>query len=432
MAYSLMWGAVVQHGSHWVVPGDIWGMFRSAHYVGWGDIGDVYAPPTGLVTLPLLAALLAPVAMLSGTLGLTESLPYFIPHPGAWLLLGPAELIIGATVLFPMDALAEHLGLGAGRRRVLCVVEAILVWPTVAMWGHPEDALAVAFAAYGLLATVRGNTRSAGWLWGAAVATQPLVVLVLPVALALTPVRRWAGTALRTALPGITLIVIPLVQEWRQTSRALFQQPNFPSIDHATPWLSLAPVLSPQHRTITDQLARFPVDGTFRYVTTRATGMAGEVVAAGPGRMMAIGLSVVIGVWVYRTRPSLRSAIWAAGLALSLRCVFEAVMNPYYLWPPLALLVLAAAVPPVSAAATPACAGAAPPTHAAASWWRFWAVGADAALLSAYSYHRAGPWLYWVPMVVMLGVAVLLARPGRAGGPDRRPSGTAFGRTARS
>ncbi len=39
MAYSLLWGPVVRHRATWVFPGDIWGAYRSAHFIAWGDVG---------------------------------------------------------------------------------------------------------------------------------------------------------------------------------------------------------------------------------------------------------------------------------------------------------------------------------------------------------------------------------------------------------
>ena len=399
MAYSLLWGVVVQHGSRWVMPGDIWGTYRAAHYVGWGDIGDVYSPLTGLVTLPLITVVLAPVAVLTGHLGLSESLPFFLTHPTAWLVLGPVELLIGATVLFPLDALAEHLGVTAIRRLVLCVVEAVLVWPVVALWGHPEDALAMTFALYGLLAALRGKWGVSGWLWGAALATQPLVVLMLPIVFALAPVRRWTGLALKSVIPGVTLVLVPLLQQWQHTSRALLEQPNYPAIDHATPWVALAPVLSPAHLGVSRHLAAVTSGGRTHFTTSLVTSRVGEVVAAGPGRLIAMALSLAIGVWVYRSRPSAKAVVWCAALALALRCVFESVMNPYYLWPPLAVALLVAA---------------------GTARWRFVLTTVAATAVTVYSYHHAGPWVWWLVVVALLGVAMASSRPGRSTGRGAR------------
>jgi len=387
MAYSLWWAPLTHRGPIWITPGDLWRTFRSAHYVAWGDIGDVYNNQTALVTLPGISVVLAPVAFISYHLGLTESLPFVLAHPTAWLLLGPAELLIGALALFPLDRLAETIGIARRARGWLSLAEGAVLWPMLAIWGHPEDALALAFAILGLLAMLRANWRSTGWWFGLAFVMQPLVVLVVPIALASAPVRRWLRLAVRMALPSIALVAIPLTTEWRQTSPALFQQPNYPTIDHATPWLSFAPVLSRAHATVLQHLAERPVNGRTGFTVVTHHTIAGEVVAAGPGRTIAIVLALFIGVWVLRHRPSVPQMVWLAGLALSLRCVFEAVMDPYYLWPPLALLLVVSA----------------------RDWRRFLITVAAAAAATVSSYHDTGPWSYWLPIVFLLGVSLVSA-----------------------
>ena len=151
MAYSLAWGPIVRHRAMWVFPEDIWGAYRSAHFIGWGSLGSVYAAGTRVVTFPGILLLLAPLAMLSGSLGMTESFPHLTPHPTAWLLLGPYEIVIGCTALFAFDALATHLQIPPSRRVMLCFAEGVVLWPTLVIWGHPEDALALALAVYGLV-----------------------------------------------------------------------------------------------------------------------------------------------------------------------------------------------------------------------------------------------------------------------------------------
>ena len=188
MAYSLWWNPVVHHSPVWVIPGDIWSTFRAAHWVGWGDIGAIYGKDTQLVTFPGIAVLLAPVAMVSGALGLGESLvPIILSRPTSWLLLGPAILLVGSTCLVAVDAMAEELGVSGRRRIVLSLMEAVVIFQVVTMWGHPEDLVALAFSLYALLAMFRGRWSLSGWLWGAAIVLQPLVVLMFPLAFVRTP-----------------------------------------------------------------------------------------------------------------------------------------------------------------------------------------------------------------------------------------------------
>jgi hypothetical protein len=231
-----------------------------------------------------------------------------------------------------------------------------------------------------------------GWLFGFAVVFQPLVVLIAPMLLAMAPLRRWLKLVLQGVVPTALLVAIPLAESWRQTTTALLKQPNYPAIDHATPWLALAPVLHPATPSVTQRLSEHSVPGGTRFTETLVHTVAGEVVAAGPGRLIAIALSFVLGAWAYRRRPSPRQIVWLCCVALSLRCVFESVMNPYYLWPPLAIaIVLVVASRPRLVVAVVAI--------SALTWW---------------SYVHIGPWEWWPPMVALLGIVVLAARPKRS------------------
>ncbi len=365
MAYSLAWNPAVHHSEVWVIPGDIWSTFRAAHWVGWGNIGSIYGKDTQLVTFPGIAVLLAPVAMVSGALGLGESItPIILARPTSWLLLGPAILLLGSTCLMAFDAMAEELGVNGHRRIVLSVMEAVVIVQVVTMWGHPEDLLALTFSLYALLAMFRGRWSLSGWLWGAAIVTQPLVILMFPLAFVRTPSRQRLRLCLYGALPSVVLLSAPLVTQWHQTSSVLFRQANARFLDHATPWVALSPTLS---RTM---------------------------VGAGPGRMIAILTAVLVGYLAYRRPPSAVGLLWLCALALSLRCFFESVIVVFYLGPPLALIVLTAAT--------------------SASWKRLVGAWAIAVVATVFAFHRASEWGYWLPMVAFLAIGLACAWPGRA------------------
>jgi hypothetical protein len=316
MAYGLWWPTVVRHHDYWLYSGDIWSAYRSAHYIGWGAFGSVYAVGTGVITFPGILLLLAPMAMVTGALGMTESFPYYVPHPTAWLALGPYEMLIGCSALFACDALAERLGVSRGRRALLSVAQGVALWPMLAFWGHPEDALGLALGVYALVLALDDRWTGAGWLFGAAVATQPLVILMLPVLLAMAGRPRVAALLARVTLPAVVLLVTPIVTQFHATVHELVDQPNFPRIDHVTPWTALAPKLG-------------------------GTG-TGVMVAAGPGRILAVLAACVLGWWARRWRDRPEALVWAVAAALALRCLTESVLVPYYLWPPLAVgLVLA-------------------------------------------------------------------------------------------
>jgi len=365
MAYSLWWNPVVHHSRDWVIPGDIWSTFRAAHWVGWGNIGGIYGADTQLVTFPGIAVLLAPVAMVSGAFGLGEShAPIFISQPTSWLLLGPAILLLASTSLMALDAMAEELGVHRPRRIVLSFMEAVVIFQVVTLWGHPEDTLALTFSLYAFLAMFRSRWSLSGWLWGAAIVTQPLAILILPLAFARTPAAHRARLCLYGALPSVVLLSAPLVMQWHRTSAVLLHQANARFLDHATPWIGLSPTLTP------------------------------TTVGAGPGRAIAILMAVLVGFMAYRRAPSGVGLLWLCALALSLRCFFESVMDAFYLGPPLVLIVLTAAT----------CASR---KRLVGSW-------VIAILATVFAFHRASEWGYWAPMVVFLAIGLACAWPGRA------------------
>ncbi len=364
MAYTLLWAPVVQHHAHWLVPGDIWQTFDTARYVGWGAIGDIYSPTYGLVTFPGIVVLLAPVPVVTEHLHLTESLAQFgTPRPTAWLVLGPVVLLIGSVCLPALDAVAERVGIPRGHRIVLVFSEAALVFLVVTMWGHPEDMLALGLALYALLAGTRGRWSLAGWLWGATLAFQPLAFLLFPLALAGVPPGRRLRVCIYAVVPTAVLLTPCLVSQWSMTTHALLHQANAARLDHPTPWIALSP----------------------RY--------SSQTVGAGPGRIFAVLLAGALGVLAWRRRPSFLGILWLGALALSGRCFFESVMNPFYLGPPLAVILLVAAARPGP--------------------WRLPATFAAALVASAVSFHRLSEWAYWTPMVALLAVGLALAWPGR-------------------
>ena len=63
----------------------------------------------------------------------------------------------------------------------------------VVLWGHPKDAVAVACLLYACLAASEKRWSRFGWLIGAAVAFEPVVLLALP-SCSLSPGgERWPG-----------------------------------------------------------------------------------------------------------------------------------------------------------------------------------------------------------------------------------------------
>ncbi|MDA8312090.1 MAG: hypothetical protein M0Z46_16070 [Actinomycetota bacterium] len=391
MAVSLLW-PIVGHGGGWLTPADLWGTFRDAHLVGWGGEADIYQARTGYLSPPAFPVLLAPVAMLSGALHLSESFPFYLHHPTAWLLLGPVELACGAWVLFPIDALARRLGVPRGRRLGAMWASAVLAVPLLVIWGHPEDLLALGCTLYALLAAFDARwTRSAALL-GVGLAFQPLVVLCAPLLIARMPWRTWARAAGIAVLPSALLLIAPLLHAWRTTLHAIVDQPTYPRIGRATPWVALAPIIQRAHALDTHAAARTAAAGRLLGATT-------EVTAGGPGRLIAIGIALAIGLVVALRGTSDKTLVALAALCLALRCVFESVMFPYYVVPALLVGVVAAA---------------------GVSRRRLVSSTVAAGACASVAYLHAGPWTYYLAVTALLLGAAALGAPGRKGAPEGR------------
>ncbi|HUA31551.1 MAG TPA: hypothetical protein VMC03_21910 [Streptosporangiaceae bacterium] len=380
MGSTTWWGPLITGNHGWVVPDDLWGTLAAADRLAHIDIAGLYTRSTGLVGFPGAAVILVPVAALIDAVGMSLRLPgAHNLHPAVWLLAGPYEMAISAVVLFAADALGERLGADRSKRAVLTAASAMALWCVSVEWGHPEDAVGVGLLLYAVLAlSLRKAPRSA-WLMGAAIAVQPVVLITLPLILVALEPRRVAGYLVRAATPAVVLLGTAAAANWPATVHAVANQPNWPRVDHPTPWTSLAPHLS------------------------------GGAVAAGPFRLMAIGVAFVAALILGRhfsqgrgrawSRQTLQEFLWWTALALALRSVFEPVMVAYYLWPVLAVAVIAAV------------------RH----WSRLAATSVLVTVITfASQVSLRGPWAWYAVMVAGLAVTLFLARlPRRLARPPR-------------
>jgi hypothetical protein len=192
ISLTIVWPPVVGKIG-WALPHDLWGTMVAARRLLHGQLGGLYTQPTGLITLPGGALILVPIVAVIDAAGLTLAVPGPDARPVVWLLAGPYQTAISGIALFAADAIAEHLAVPRLKRAVLAVASAAAAWSVTIRWGHPEDAVAVGLLMYSMLDLARGRTGRSAWLFGFAVATQPLVLLALPVALAVMNPRRVAG-----------------------------------------------------------------------------------------------------------------------------------------------------------------------------------------------------------------------------------------------
>jgi len=380
--FTTTWGPALLGRKEWALPYDLWGTLIATTRLAHGNIGGLYAPPTGLISLPGAAVILVPCAALISALGLSLVIPGpHNLHPPVWLLAGPYQIALCCVTLFAADALAEELGVRLPKRGLLAAASAGILWSVSARWGHPEDAVAVGLLLYAVLAQARGRLVLAGWLAGAAVCVQPLVLLALPVMLALLPWRRMAPFLVRAALPSVVLLGATAIANWHDTYLSVTSQPNSPVINHPTAWTSLAP-----------QMANHTVAaGPFRLATIVLACLCALAIRRRWQARVAAGADTKPSVW---SAPLLTEVLWWVALTLALRSFFEPVMVSYYPWPPMAVALIPAAT---------------------LSWPRLVAAGVLAGGLTAAA---QGPshavWIWWVPIVAGLVVLLALARPVRA------------------
>jgi len=382
MSSTLWWGPRLAGLTAWALPHDLWGTMIAANRLLHGHLGDLYTRPTGLITLPGGALILVPIVALTDFIGLPMHIPGHNADPASWLYAGPYETAISAVALFAADAIAEHLGLSRRRRLVLAAAGAMLLWNVTIRWGHPEDAVAVGLLLYAVLELAKASKPSrSAWLFGLAVAVQPLVLLSLPVVLAVMRPSRIAGYLTRAGIPGAALLGAAALANWHATYVAVTSQPNWPKVNHPTPWLALA------------------------------TPLRGGAVAAGPSRIVAIVVACACAVLVWRqcraareTRApqpwdsqTLLQVLWWVAVALAVRSAFEPVMVAYYVWPSLAIAL-------VTSAAT----------------WPFLlmtsAVAGTITFASQSSSHS--PWIWWAPLFTGLCLTLYLARVRRRAEPQ--------------
>ena len=96
------------------------------------------------------------------------------------------------------------------------------------------------------------------------------------------------------------------------------------------------------------------------------------------------------GVW----RPDdLTSLLWWIAVTLALRTVFEPVMVSYYVWPPLAVALVAAS----------------------RDWIRLLSATVTVSVLTFLAQGSwRNPWLWWTPIVLVLALTLAVSRPGRS------------------
>lgn len=296
----LLWG----HNAPWDVPGDIWEVYSSAIYVAHGGYAYLYDPGTGYASLPLAAIIVAPFEWVGERLHLVAGVPWHLRRPSMWLVLAPVVAIGCTPVIWAARSLAWELGV---RQRLWLVQLNALVVVSVpcAVFGHFEDALAVAGIFMAWRAAAR-NKWVAMAIWLAfAIASKEWAVLAVPMMICHAPHgQRVRLGAIAVAIP-LVLVAPCLVRDFSATVRAIF----IASYAHAVP----------------------------------TNGHVGLLSAFIPGGFTQVGVLVfAVGSALFRKWP-LQAAMCAVAALFALRVIAEPVAFLYYFSAPLSVLTMIAA-----------------------------------------------------------------------------------------
>jgi hypothetical protein len=240
------------------------------------------------------------------------------------------------------------------------------LWPTYVMWGHPEDSIALGCGCFALCALIDKRYKATGWWFAAGICFQPVVGLMLPVALGVAGARKAIPMLIRSGLVPGFLIAVPLLSNFRTTFRSVVEQPTYPPLgaSHDTPLVHLATPLAPplsksviahhgQHQLPSDMKGSGSTRALFHHYPGLKVLLQGPkiifhagaahlpaIVSGGVPRLGAIALASLL-AWLasrHRERPSF--VLWASAVALAARPIFEAVDFAYYLGIGTALLVV--------------------------------------------------------------------------------------------
>ncbi len=224
----------------WSLPHDLWGTMVAADRLLHGQFSRLYTRPTGLITLPGGALILTPlVALIDGLLLSSPAHPRPAPSASRDLAAG-RPLRDGHLRRSPLRGRRDRRAprLSMLRRALLAAAGAVLLWNVSIRWGHPEDAVAVGLLLYATLDLAKGQIDPAGPPGFSARRGDPAARAARTAGLlaVLTEADR------RLSHPGRPARRGPAGprggRELARHLHAVTRQPNWPSIDHPTPWLA--------------------------------------------------------------------------------------------------------------------------------------------------------------------------------------------------
>ncbi len=302
-----MWLEPLKWGVHqWLPPDDAWATLFASHYVANGAIVYIYEAHRAFVATPLFPILLSPVAAAGEQFKLTQNYPFVLPHPSIWpLYVTYAVTISSLPLLYAVRALATAMGVRRGRLPLQVLTTALCVVPVNVVFGHYEDALALALVLLSVRSLHRNRSLQAAFLVGLAVASKQWAILALPIVLVQIPRGRRVRAGFIALAPTGTLLGAALALDWKDAAGAMLRPASLPHLGHAALWVNAH---------------------------------AHQVVGTGPRSLLfllTVGLA-----WLVRERADTRRTLAVLGICLGARIFFEPVAYVYYLGPGLTLLLL--------------------------------------------------------------------------------------------
>jgi hypothetical protein len=306
----------------WLTLGDARWTIQSAQYAANGGLGAVYSVNIQFLPLPGFLLVLAPFAALGDHLGLINGYPFQLARPSMLLVMAPVFFVCGATAVLGVDYLAETLQISRLRRRILApAIGLLVVAPTTAWAGHPEDLLSLALSCLSLALLLRRRYLGSAAVLSVAILMQPWALLLIPLVTVASPARlRIRSVLCSSAAPALTGLLL-LALDWKDAFRSLVIQPMQGNGQHL-PWWSLS-------HPMTAIQSGIPV-----------------VVRVGSGPRAFAVLIAIAAAW--RIRKDVRPAtiMFVASVALVARAIFETQVWCYYLGPAAVFLALGAATAP--------------------------------------------------------------------------------------
>ena len=359
MAFAMLDSSVL-HGSGQYEASfdDLWRNWADGAYLTFGGgYGHIYVLDRTLETAPALQVAIAPIARLAS--GLSFPHPSVVLYPQAFWVAGPLFLGALALPLCAGDRWLQFMGVSDLRRRLPVLAVMAVTLPPIALFGHPEDMIALGAMLYGLTAAMEGRHRATGWWLGVALAFQFFAFLAIPIALVFLKRRQWGAAIVPMVAVPLSVLLVPLVSEPSATVRQLLHQRVYEDMGYISPTWHLDP---------------------------------GEGALI---RVLVALVSIPVALVLARILPADRKAaahlvIWVVAALFALR-VFEPELVPYFLAPTLALL-------PISAAGAPR--------------WRFFAACALAIWLNWWVHVAVDArWSLWLLLIGQLVVLAWLSFP---------------------